>query len=102
MTVKQPPHQQRRCVSCRKREDKSSLLRVVFADGRLTWDRQKRMRGRGAWCHPERECIIRLAQKGLLERGLRIQAVSTEGAAEGGSSAEQRAALVKELLDFVG
>jgi len=91
--------QQRRCVSCRKQEDKSLLLRFVFADGRIIWDRQKKLRGRGAYCHPNRECIARLDQKGLLERGLRLQGTQPDGKPSG---REQRAALVKELLDFIG
>lgn len=52
------------------------------------------MQGRGAYCHPEKECIERLGQKGLLERALRLRDVPFDP--------EQRAALLKELLDFAG
>ena len=43
----------RSCISCRKRENPSVLLRVVCHDGSILPDPSHRAPGRGAWVHPQ-------------------------------------------------
>lgn len=88
------PHLQRRCVACGRREHKSVLLRVGLQEGAVVLDRAGSLKGRGAYCHAARDCVLRLDRKGLLERAFRI-----EGASIG---REQKAALLQELLEYIG
>lgn len=87
-------HLQRRCISCGKREHKRDLLRIVWCDGGLVWDRNHRIRGRGAYCHPSRVCVSKLEHVRLLERAFR-----TKGALR---SREQVSELAAELLRNIG
>ena len=41
----------RSCISCRKREHPSEMIRVVLIDGVVTPDVKKGAPGRGAWLH---------------------------------------------------
>ncbi|MET0990463.1 MAG: YlxR family protein, partial [Glaciihabitans sp.] len=47
----------RTCLGCRSRADKSSLLRVVAANGAVTPDPSATLPGRGAWVHPTTQCV---------------------------------------------
>ncbi len=41
----------RSCISCRKRENPSALIRVVLVDGKVIPDLKGGAAGRGAWLH---------------------------------------------------
>ena len=41
----------RSCISCRKRENPSALIRVVLVDGKVIPDFKGGTAGRGAWLH---------------------------------------------------
>ena len=41
----------RSCISCRKRENPSALIRVVLVDGKVIPDFKGGAAGRGAWLH---------------------------------------------------
>ena len=83
-------HLQRRCVSCGRREHKGRLIRLCVRDGRVFWDRDGLNKGRGAYCHPLEECVVRLGKKGLLARSLHLN--------ESDFGAEERKVLIQELL----
>lgn len=52
MTPLRKPHQpQRSCVVCRGKADKSSLVRLVISDGKLTTDPTQKLPGRGLYVH---------------------------------------------------
>ena len=76
--VRQPPTPhvpQRTCVGCRRKADRSRLLRVVAAgDGTLVPDPRTRLPGRGAWVHPDAGCLDQAVRRRAFARALRLQA----------------------------
>lgn len=69
----------RTCVGCRRRADRSALLRVVaVAVGdeaqqlRLVPDPQGRLPGRGAWLHPTCDCLDKAVVRKAFGRALRL------------------------------
>ena len=67
------PHLVRKCVVCGRRENKAGLFRFVFREGGIEWDPSQRLHGRGAYCHPDVECVMGLKKPQLFERALRLQ-----------------------------
>ncbi|TFB81411.1 YlxR family protein [Terrimesophilobacter mesophilus] len=63
----------RTCLGCRRRADRSALVRVVARDGEVVVDRSGTLPGRGAWVHPARECIDIAIQRKAFGRALRVQ-----------------------------
>ena len=69
----------RTCVGCRKRELAVELLRVVaVSDGNggyaVIVDTAGNLPGRGAWLHPEPQCLHTANRRRALTRALRITA----------------------------
>lgn len=69
----------RTCVGCRRRDDRSALLRVVacmVAGGPITLvpDTRRRIPGRGAWLHLTPECFDLAVRRHTLGRALRVEA----------------------------
>ena len=71
----------RTCVGCRRRDDRSALLRVVaeWNDtgetlARVVPDPQLRLPGRGAWLHPTPECLDLALRRKAFGRALHITA----------------------------
>jgi predicted RNA-binding protein YlxR (DUF448 family) len=67
----------RTCVGCRKRELAVELLRVVAVDGgngeyAVTVDSARRLPGRGAWLHPDPQCLDAAIRRRAFVRALRI------------------------------
>lgn len=62
----------RTCVGCRRREPRSTLLRVVAGDGVLVADAAARLPGRGAWVHPDERCVEQAVQRRAFTRALRL------------------------------
>lgn len=58
----------------------AELLRVVLADGDLIPDPRRRMPGRGAWIHPQPECLAKAEKRRAFPRALRAAGeVATDG-----------------------
>jgi len=82
-------HTTRTCVGCRRRDDRSALLRVV-AEMRtaeqghdvlvLRPDPRHRLPGRGAWLHPTPECLDQAVRRRAFGRALRVRAAVDTGA----------------------
>ncbi|HEY3262805.1 MAG TPA: YlxR family protein [Pseudonocardiaceae bacterium] len=73
----QPDHLQegplRSCVGCRVRAPATGLLRVVAVEGALVPDPRRRLPGRGAWLHPDPECLRTAERRRAFLRALRVQ-----------------------------
>lgn len=63
----------RTCLGCRKRTDRSTLVRVVARDGEVVVDDSATLPGRGAWVHPTRECIDSALRRKAFGRALRVE-----------------------------
>ncbi|MFD8495494.1 YlxR family protein [Amycolatopsis sp. NPDC059657] len=61
----------RTCVGCRKRCESGELLRVIAVDGRLVVDERRRLPGRGAWLHPEQDCLTKAERRRAFPRALK-------------------------------
>lgn len=71
----------RTCVGCRRRDDRSALLRVVaeWIDpgenvARVVPDPRLRLPGRGAWLHPTPECLDLALRRKAFGRALQVKA----------------------------
>src|SRR6478752_1945508 len=67
----------RTCVGCRKRELAVELLRVVAVNGgngscAVTVDAAGNLPGRGAWLHPDQQCLHAAIRRRAFARELRI------------------------------
>ncbi|GAB3058290.1 YlxR family protein [Sediminivirga luteola] len=63
----------RTCVGCRQRHERDTLIRVV-ATGEPPApeiDLRKAAPGRGAWLHPDEECVAKAVSRRSLQRALR-------------------------------
>ncbi|HEY2765440.1 MAG TPA: YlxR family protein [Pseudonocardiaceae bacterium] len=60
------------CVGCRTRTVASGLLRVVVVDGALVPDPRRRFPGRGAWLHPDQDCLRQAERRRAFSRALRV------------------------------
>jgi predicted RNA-binding protein YlxR (DUF448 family) len=70
---------ERTCVGCRQRSYRAELLRVVSKSDVLVFDNYKNLPGRGAWIHPNTDCLNLAIQRNAFGRALKIskQADST-------------------------
>ena len=84
---------ERTCCACRSKSDKRSLARLVSVEGRLVWDEQQRLPGRGGYVHLAPQCVSKISQPGRWEKLLRLEQESL--------SATQVAEVVRALATFV-
>lgn len=62
----------RTCVGCRAVAGREQLVRLVRDQrGVLAFDPRGSAPGRGAWLHPDRECLATAVRKGAFFRALR-------------------------------
>lgn len=62
----------RTCVGCRGKGDRAELLRVVAVGNQLIPDLNARLPGRGAWVHPDQECLAMAVRRRAFPRALRV------------------------------
>jgi uncharacterized protein len=81
ISARPTPRVSRTCVGCRRRDLRSSLLRVVaeWNDtgehiARVVADPRLRLPGRGAWLHPTPECFDLAVRHKAFGRALRVRA----------------------------
>lgn len=69
----QHPEPQRTCIGCRGKGGRSVLLRITTVDDgtSLVLDSRKVMPGRGAWLHPDRQCLEKASTRRAWQRALR-------------------------------
>ncbi|GAA1358018.1 MULTISPECIES: YlxR family protein [Actinomycetes] len=63
----------RTCIGCRARTSPSELLRVVAVDGAVVPDARRRLFGRGAWLHPDPDCLRAAEKRRAFPRAFRVQ-----------------------------
>ena len=63
----------RTCIGCRGRGGRSDLVRVVVVEGLLVPDPRMRIAGRGAWLHPDPDCLDLAVRRRALTRALRAE-----------------------------
>lgn len=56
---------ERTCIVCRKKREKSSLLRIIRSDAGIETDFTGNRNGRGAYVCRNKACISRLSAKAL-------------------------------------
>lgn len=62
----------RRCVICRRSVEVEQLFRCVLRDGKLVWDEERHVPGRGAYVHRSLVCVSRLANVGPWAHALQV------------------------------
>ncbi|MFC9789943.1 YlxR family protein [Rhodococcus sp. NPDC127528] len=67
----------RTCIGCRKQVLAADLLRIVARQVQsegwvLVPDPGRRLPGRGAWLHPDRNCLIQAEKRRAFGRALRV------------------------------
>ena len=71
----------RTCVGCRRRAQRSALLRVVRvedgAEPRAVVDPGRSLPGRGAWLHPDLQCLDLAERRRSVPRALRSGPLDT-------------------------
>ncbi|MDQ6898959.1 MAG: YlxR family protein [Candidatus Dormibacteraeota bacterium] len=64
----------RTCVACRQEAGKRGLIRLVrLPDGTAGHDAEGRAPGRGAYLHPEPDCLAQARKRRALERALKAR-----------------------------
>ena len=85
----------RTCLGCRKRADRSLLVRVVAREGEAVADVSATAPGRGAWVHPTTRCVETAIARKAIARALRA-----DGAL--GTARLLTAVMAKHTYDPVG
>ena len=78
-----PQEPVRTCVGCRGRGSRSVLVRVACVDGRAVVDTRRSLPGRGAWLHPDPQCLALALRRRALTRALRVAELDVTGLAVG-------------------
>ncbi|GAA1814192.1 YlxR family protein [Nesterenkonia flava] len=61
----------RTCIGCRRRADQGYVVRVALEGDEVRLDAARRMPGRGAWLHPQRECFEAAVKRKAFNRAFR-------------------------------
>ena len=67
----------RTCVGCRRRADKTELVRLVWQQS-VVVDRAQREPGRGAYLHPGPDCLALAVRRRSVGRALRVGGVDPD------------------------
>ena len=62
----------RTCVGCRQRANRAELVRVVSQNNVLSFDRERKLAGRGAWLHLSEGCLELAISRRAFVRGLKL------------------------------
>ncbi|MDN4479583.1 YlxR family protein [Demequina muriae] len=70
----------RTCVGCRSKASRSVLVRYVLEGDRVVVDENGSKPGRGAWLHPDSDCIALALRRRQFGRALRSPGADVSGA----------------------
>ncbi|WP_286216399.1 YlxR family protein [Demequina sediminis] len=74
-----PQEPTRTCVGCRGRGSRSVLVRVACVDGHAVVDERRSLPGRGAWLHPDPQCLAQALRRKAFARALRVAELDVTG-----------------------
>jgi uncharacterized protein len=63
----------RTCLGCRARAPQAELLRLVADAGSVRVDGRRTLPGRGAYLHPDADCLSRAVRRRAFGRALRAE-----------------------------
>ncbi len=64
----------RSCLGCRAQKPQSELIRLAAVSGRLVYDPQRRLGGRGAWlCQGSPDCLALALKRRPWQRAFRTE-----------------------------
>ncbi|MFN3866944.1 MAG: YlxR family protein [Demequina sp.] len=69
----------RTCVGCRGKASRSVLVRLVLEDDRVVVDEHGNKPGRGAWLHPDPDCVALALRRRQFGRALRSPGADASG-----------------------
>ncbi len=69
---------ERTCIGCRARGAASSMVRVVAQPPGVVVDLRRRLPGRGAWVHPQLDCIETATRRKAWSRALKVPGLVVE------------------------
>ena len=76
------PHEPvRTCVGCRRKAPRSVLVRLALEDGHVVVDESASLPGRGAWLHPDADCLALASRRNSIGRALRSPGADATGVA---------------------
>lgn len=61
----------RRCVACRKQQNKYELIRIVRGEKEAIWDESLEANARGAYCCKSSDCIKKALKTKAFNRSLK-------------------------------
>lgn len=71
----------RTCVGCRRQASRSVLVRLALDGDRVVVDQRKALPGRGAWLHPDPDCLAQALRRSSIGRALRSPGADASGVA---------------------
>ena len=90
----------RRCLGCRRSDNKDALLRVVAVEARCVVDWEGVLPGRGAYVHPTRKCVRNSLRRnvwpGALTKASRLDVTELENWEASASHTE----MAERLMDL--
>ncbi|MFW7414000.1 YlxR family protein [Demequina sp. SO4-18] len=69
----------RTCIGCRRRASRSVLVRLVLENDRVVVDESGSKPGRGAWLHPDPDCVALALRRRQFGRALRSPSADASG-----------------------
>ncbi|MFW2513600.1 YlxR family protein [Demequina sp. SO4-13] len=69
----------RTCIGCRRKASRSVLVRLALEDGRVVVDEHGSKQGRGAWLHPDPDCVALAFRRRQFGRALRSPSADASG-----------------------
>ena len=90
----------RRCLGCRRSDNKEALLRVVAVEAKCVVDWEGVLPGRGAYVHPDRKCTVNSIRKGFWPEALKKTAGLDQTELENWEATASHTEMAERLMDL--